>query len=61
MISAFECFQRAAKCAEMAASADSEADRVFLSDAARFWKTAGEQATKEEAVLPGAEVRRPAA
>lgn len=54
MKSAFECFQEAARCEQKAALAPSEADRLFLLDAARHWKQRGEAAATAETAKPAA-------
>src|SRR5262245_54249377 len=46
MKSAFECFQRAAKCEEMALAKLDVADKAMLLEAAHHWRTLGNVAKK---------------
>lgn len=48
-MSAFECFQAAARCVQKAKDAPTDTDRKFLLDAAEHWKTLGNEAAKVEA------------
>ena len=58
MKSAFECFQEAAKCEQMAKAALAETDRLFLLDAARHWRLRGEEAAAAEAASLEADIRK---
>ena len=53
MKSAFECFQRAAQCEELAKDAKDETSRSLMLNAAKQWRALGEQAKAIE------EMKRP--
>ena len=48
MKSAFDYFQEAAKCEQMASKAPNDIGRLFLLDAAHHWKQRGEEAAKAD-------------
>ena len=50
MKSAFECFQHAAKCEQLAKDARAEADRALLLATAEHWKMLGNEAKPAESV-----------
>jgi hypothetical protein len=52
MKTAFECFQRAAKCEGMALAPSDEANRTVLLETAKHWRMLGERAKATEAKKP---------
>ena len=52
MKSAFECYQQAAKCQEMASAAADANDRAVLLATAEHWRTLGNKARAAEKAVP---------